>query len=72
VALAAIVPRLSGSPGKLRHTGRRIGADSKRILRELAGLSADEISNLEKAKIVLCAPPGKKSVKSGKHASKES
>ena len=72
VALAAIVPRLSGSPGKLRHTGRRIGADSKRILRELAGLTADEISNLEKAKIVLCAPAGKKSVKSGTHASKES
>jgi crotonobetainyl-CoA:carnitine CoA-transferase CaiB-like acyl-CoA transferase len=72
VALAAIVPRLSGSPGKLRHPGRRIGADTKRILRELGGLTADEIANLEKAKIIGCAPAEKKSGKSAKHEARES
>ena len=54
VALAAIVPRLSATPGKIRHTGRRIGADTKRILGELGGLTSAEISKLEKSKVIFC------------------
>jgi hypothetical protein len=41
-------------------------------LRELAGLNADEIANLEKAKIIACAPAEKKSRKPAKHEARES
>ena len=71
VALAAIVPRLSASPGKLRHPGRRIGSDTRRILSELGGLTAGEISNLEKAKIISCGQSGSSSGKPRKHAAGE-
>ena len=34
---AGVVPRLSASPGAIRHTGPEIGADGERILRERLG-----------------------------------
>ena len=68
VALAAIVPRLSASPGKLRHPGRRIGSDTRRILSKLGGLTAGEIANLEKAKIIFCEQPAGRSGKPRKRA----
>jgi crotonobetainyl-CoA:carnitine CoA-transferase CaiB-like acyl-CoA transferase len=68
VPLAAIVPRLSATPGKIRHTGRRIGADTKRILGELGGLTSTEISKLEKAKVIFCEKSTSRSRKPRKHA----
>jgi crotonobetainyl-CoA:carnitine CoA-transferase CaiB-like acyl-CoA transferase len=56
VALAAVVPRLSASPGGIRHGGRRIGADTRQILAELAGLTPAEIERLEKSSVVFCGP----------------
>jgi crotonobetainyl-CoA:carnitine CoA-transferase CaiB-like acyl-CoA transferase len=43
--------RMSESPGRIRFTGRPIGHDTVEVLDEL-GYSAEEISMLEKGKIV--------------------
>ena len=52
VAMAAPVPRLSATPGRIRHAGKRIGQDTRRVLAEFAGLSADELDKLEAAGII--------------------
>lgn len=52
VAAAVPVPRLSRSPGKVRHSGRRIGQDTLRILRDVAGLDEKEIGVLRAAGII--------------------
>ena len=54
VAMAAIVPRLTAAPGKIRHSGRHIGADTADVLTRLAGVSAAELQRLEAAHVVRC------------------
>jgi crotonobetainyl-CoA:carnitine CoA-transferase CaiB-like acyl-CoA transferase len=55
VAMAAVVPRLSRTPGAVRHSGHRIGQDTRRVLKEVLGLSADRIEALAAAGVVTCA-----------------
>ena len=52
VAMAQPVPRLSGTPGAVRHAGRRIGQDTRRVLAEVAGLSAEELDRLEAERVI--------------------
>ena len=52
VAMAAPVPRLSETPGGIRHAGKRIGQDTRRVLSEFAGLSAGELDRLESAGVI--------------------
>ena len=40
IAMANVVPRLSDTPGAVRHAGHRIGQDTRRVLAELLGLQA--------------------------------
>jgi crotonobetainyl-CoA:carnitine CoA-transferase CaiB-like acyl-CoA transferase len=54
VAMAAPVPRLSSTPGAIRHAGRRVGQDTRRVLTELLGLPAPEIERLERAGVIAC------------------
>ncbi|HET9580964.1 MAG TPA: CoA transferase [Usitatibacter sp.] len=54
VAMAAPVPRLSATPGAIRHAGRRIGQDTRRVLSEWLGMGEDEIARLERSGIVAC------------------
>ena len=56
VAMASPVPRLSDTPGAIRHAGHRIGEDNRRVLAEVAGLSDAEIGALERAGIIACQP----------------
>ena len=56
VAMAAPVPRLSQTPGAIRHSGHRIGQDTRRVLSELLALPDAEIDRLERAGIVGCDP----------------
>jgi crotonobetainyl-CoA:carnitine CoA-transferase CaiB-like acyl-CoA transferase len=56
VTLAGIVPKLSGTPGRIRWAGHRLGQDTREILRELAQLSDGEIDTLEREGIVSCDP----------------
>jgi crotonobetainyl-CoA:carnitine CoA-transferase CaiB-like acyl-CoA transferase len=54
VTMPDVVPRLSMTPGAIRHSGHRVGQDTRRILTELAGLSAAEIDQLESEHIITC------------------
>jgi crotonobetainyl-CoA:carnitine CoA-transferase CaiB-like acyl-CoA transferase len=56
VAMAAPVPRLSQTPGAIRHAGHRIGQDTRRVLRELRGLGAAELAHLEALGAIACDP----------------
>ena len=65
VAVAAIVPKLSATPGKIRHSGRRIGSDTRAVLTRLAGLTPGEIERLVASHVIYCdgrdrAPGGAK------------
>jgi crotonobetainyl-CoA:carnitine CoA-transferase CaiB-like acyl-CoA transferase len=53
VAMAAPVPRLSATPGAIRHAGRRVGQDTRRVLTEVAGLGKDELDELENAGVIV-------------------
>ena len=53
--MPAPVPRLSDTPGEIRHAGRSIGADTAAILRELAGVGADELAHLHAAGVIFDA-----------------
>ena len=55
VRLAAPVPRLSKTPGTIRHAGRRVGEDTSRVLREVAGAAEEEIAALHACGVVFCA-----------------
>ena len=56
VTLAGVVPKLSGTPGRLRWAGRRIGQDTRAFLREDAGLADAEIDRLVADGVVFCDP----------------
>ena len=46
VTVPGIVPRLTGTPGRVRHAGHEIGADTAAVLREVLGLSEHDIDRL--------------------------
>lgn len=52
VAMAAPVPRLSATPGNIRHAGKRVGQDTRRVLSEIAGLSTEELDRLEATRVI--------------------
>jgi len=52
VAMPAVVPRLSDTPGTVRHTGRDIGQDSRAVLREVLDMDDARIDALTKEGIV--------------------
>jgi crotonobetainyl-CoA:carnitine CoA-transferase CaiB-like acyl-CoA transferase len=54
VRLAAPVPRLSQTPGEIRHAGGRTGEHTAAVLREL-GLDAAEIGRLAADGVIFCA-----------------
>jgi crotonobetainyl-CoA:carnitine CoA-transferase CaiB-like acyl-CoA transferase len=57
VAMANVVPRLSATPGEIRHAGGgTIGADTRDVLRDLAELSDAEIDALRREGVVACGP----------------
>ncbi len=52
VAMAAPVPRLSATPGTVRHAGRRIGQDTRRVLAELLGLGEADLDRLQAGGVI--------------------
>lgn len=56
VTLAAPVPKLSRTPGKIRKSGGRIGQDTRAVLTELAGYSAAKLEALERAGVIFMMP----------------
>jgi crotonobetainyl-CoA:carnitine CoA-transferase CaiB-like acyl-CoA transferase len=62
VTVAGIVPKLSETPGRIRHTGGVIGENTRQVLTELCGLTASEIDGLERRGIVVSFAEPKASV----------
>jgi crotonobetainyl-CoA:carnitine CoA-transferase CaiB-like acyl-CoA transferase len=56
VAMANVVPRLSATPGAVRHSGHATGQDTQRVLRELLGLSDEQLQALERAGVIAARP----------------
>ncbi len=52
VAMANVVPRLSATPGAVRHAGRATGDDTRRVLQELLGLDPAALDALEAKGII--------------------
>lgn len=52
VAMAAPVPRMSETPGCIRHAGKRVGQDTRRVLAEVAGLSTEALDRLEAERVI--------------------
>jgi len=46
VRMPGVLPRLSRTPGRIRHLGRPLGADTDRVLRELLGYDEATIADL--------------------------
>ena len=56
--LANVAPKLSTSPGAIRWSGRRLGQDTRDVLRGLAGYSDAAIDTLAASGAIACAPEG--------------
>ena len=56
VAMAGVVPRLSVTPGVVRHAGRDVGQDTRQVLRDLLGLEDERIAALVREGIVAEKP----------------
>lgn len=52
VAMANVVPRLSRTPGAVRHAGHRVGEDTREVLRALLGLEDTRLDSLERAGVI--------------------
>lgn len=52
VAMANVVPRLSATPGAVRHAGHEVGEDTYRVLRELLNLDEARIQALERDGVI--------------------
>lgn len=52
VAMANVVPRLSATPGAIRHAGRATGQDTRRVLAEVLGLSDERIDALARDGVI--------------------
>lgn len=57
VTMAGVVPKLSRTPGEVRHSGGAVGRDTEAVLRELAGMSAEEIERLCEAGVIARPEP---------------
>jgi crotonobetainyl-CoA:carnitine CoA-transferase CaiB-like acyl-CoA transferase len=56
VTLMGITPKLSRTPGSIRHAGGRIGEHTREVLADRCDLSASDIDALAQTGVVVCAP----------------
>jgi len=54
VAMAQVVPRLSETPGRIRHAGHLVGEDTRAVLQDVLGYSDARIGELAGAGIIAC------------------
>ena len=55
LTIAAPVPRLSKTPGRITRTGGSVGRDTRQVLKGTLGLSDAEVDALAESKVVSCA-----------------
>lgn len=54
VRMANVVPKLSGTPGRIDRAGGQVGVDTRAVLSEVAGMAEAEISALETEGVIFC------------------
>jgi len=54
VAMAAVVPRLSATPGRVVHAGHRLGQDTRQVLSTLLNYSEARLAALQSAGVIVC------------------
>lgn len=52
IVVPAVMPRMSETPGEIRHLGPRLGADTDEVLRDVLGLDEAEIAELREKKVI--------------------
>ena len=52
VRMQGVVPKLSRSPGEVRHTGQQLGESTATVLHELLGMTAEQIADLKARHVV--------------------
>jgi crotonobetainyl-CoA:carnitine CoA-transferase CaiB-like acyl-CoA transferase len=52
VIVPAVLPRLSETPGRVKHLGPRLGADTVSVLKDLLGLSDTEVETLRSRRVI--------------------
>ena len=67
VKLANVVPKLSGSPGEIRWSGRHLGQDTRAVLTELANFTDEAVDALAAAGVVHCDSSAKLAADSGRN-----
>jgi formyl-CoA transferase len=55
--MAGVVPRLSETPGGVRHAGRAVGQDTHAVLGDVLGYDAARIADLVRAGVVAGGAP---------------
>lgn len=56
ITLAGVVPKLSETPGEIRHVGHDAGADTEAVLSRILHLSAEELRALEEVGAIRSGP----------------
>jgi formyl-CoA transferase len=52
VPMTGVVPRFERTPGVIRHPGQSLGADTRAVLRDVAGVTDDELAALERDHLI--------------------
>jgi crotonobetainyl-CoA:carnitine CoA-transferase CaiB-like acyl-CoA transferase len=52
IIVPAVIPRLSKTPGQIRHLGPKLGQHTEEVLKDLLGMNSDEISELRKKRVI--------------------
>ena len=52
IVVPSVIPRLSETPGKIRHLGPKLGQHTDEILENLLGMSTEEISGVRKKRVI--------------------
>ncbi len=60
IKLANVVPKLSGSPGVIRWSGRHLGQDTRAVLKEFASFSDAAIDALAQSGAIYCEKPAQR------------
>ena len=52
IVVPSVIPRLSETPGQIRHLGPKLGQHTEEVLGELLGMSQEEIAELKKKRVI--------------------
>ena len=52
VSMVGVLPKLSRTPGRVRHAGRPLGADNEAVYGEWLGLSPDDVRALRERGLI--------------------